>query len=86
MELSLYAFIGLFMFLGIVNKNGILMIDFAIARQKEGMAKEKAVHTACLERFRPIMMTTLAGMVIVLTVVVKEISSLFETVRTVFNL
>ena len=45
MELSLYAFIGLFMFLGIVNKNGILMIDFAIARQKEGMAKEKEVHT-----------------------------------------
>ena len=63
MELSLYAFIGLFMLLGIVKKNGILMIDFAIARQKEGMAKEKAVHTACLERFRPIMMTTLAALV-----------------------
>ncbi|MDR1457477.1 MAG: efflux RND transporter permease subunit [Puniceicoccales bacterium] len=61
MELSLYGFIGLFMLLGIVKKNGILMIDFAIARQKEGMSKEKAVHTACLERFRPIMMTTLAA-------------------------
>ncbi|MDR2603025.1 MAG: efflux RND transporter permease subunit [Puniceicoccales bacterium] len=61
MELSLYGFIGLFMLLGIVKKNGILMIDFAIARQKEGMSKEKAVHTACLERFRPIIMTTLAA-------------------------
>jgi HAE1 family hydrophobic/amphiphilic exporter-1 len=37
------------------------MIDFAIARQKEGMSKEKAVHTACMERFRPIIMTTLAA-------------------------
>jgi HAE1 family hydrophobic/amphiphilic exporter-1 len=62
MELSLYGFIGLFMLLGIVKKNGILMIDFAIARQKEGMSKEKAVHTACMERFRPIMMTTLAAL------------------------
>ncbi|MDR1413436.1 MAG: efflux RND transporter permease subunit [Puniceicoccales bacterium] len=62
MELSLYGFIGLFMLLGIVKKNGILMIDFAIARQREGMSKEKAVHTACLERFRPIIMTTLAAL------------------------
>jgi HAE1 family hydrophobic/amphiphilic exporter-1 len=62
MELSLYGFIGLFMLLGIVKKNGILMIDFAIARQKEGMSKEKAVHTACMERFRPIIMTTLAAL------------------------
>ena len=54
---------GLLTLIGIVKKNGILMIDFAIARQKEGMAKEKAVHTACLERFRPIMMTTLAALV-----------------------
>ncbi|MDR2737874.1 MAG: efflux RND transporter permease subunit [Puniceicoccales bacterium] len=62
MELSLYGYIGLFMLLGIVKKNGILMIDFAIARQKEGMSKEKAVHTACMERFRPIIMTTLAAL------------------------
>jgi HAE1 family hydrophobic/amphiphilic exporter-1 len=62
MELSLYGFVGLFMLLGIVKKNGILMIDFAIARQKEGMSKEKAVHTACMERFRPIIMTTLAAL------------------------
>lgn len=62
MELSLYGYIGLFMLMGIVKKNGILMIDFAIARQKEGMSKEEAVHTACMERFRPIIMTTLAAL------------------------
>ncbi|MDR3144413.1 MAG: efflux RND transporter permease subunit [Puniceicoccales bacterium] len=62
MELTLYGFIGLFMLLGIVKKNGILMIDFAIARQKDGMSKEKAVHLACMERFRPIIMTTLAAL------------------------
>jgi multidrug efflux pump subunit AcrB len=62
MELSLYGFIGLFMLLGIVKKNGILMIGFAIARQKEGMSKENAVHPACMEKFRPIIMTTLAAL------------------------
>jgi HAE1 family hydrophobic/amphiphilic exporter-1 len=62
MELSLYGYIGLFMLIGIVKKNGILMIDFAIARQKEGMSTEKAIHTACMERFRPIIMTTLAAL------------------------
>lgn len=62
MELSLYGYIGLFMLIGIVKKNGILVIDFAIARQKEGMSKEEAVHTACMERFRPIIMTTLAAL------------------------
>ncbi len=62
MELSLYGYIGLFMLMGIVKKNGILVIDFAIARQKEGMPKEQAVHTACMERFRPIIMTTLAAL------------------------
>lgn len=62
MELSLYGYIGLFMLMGIVKKNGILVIDFAIARQREGMPKEQAVKTACLERFRPIIMTTLAAL------------------------
>jgi HAE1 family hydrophobic/amphiphilic exporter-1 len=62
MELSLYGYIGLFMLIGIVKKNGILVIDFAIARQREGMSTEKAIHTACMERFRPIIMTTLAAL------------------------
>jgi HAE1 family hydrophobic/amphiphilic exporter-1 len=63
MELSLYGYIGLFMLIGIVKKNGILVIDFAIARQREGMDTVKAIHTACMERFRPIMMTTLAALI-----------------------
>jgi HAE1 family hydrophobic/amphiphilic exporter-1 len=61
-ELSLYAFIGLFMLLGIVGKNGIMMVDFAIARQKEGLSPIEAVHQASMERFRPIIMTTLAAL------------------------
>ncbi len=61
-ELSLYGGIGLFMLAGIVKKNGIMMIDFAIMRQEEGMSPVEAVHVACLERFRPIMMTTMAAL------------------------
>ena len=59
---SLYAFVGMFMLMGIVKKNGIMMIDFAIARQAEGLSPEKAVHEACMERFRPIIMTTMAAL------------------------
>jgi HAE1 family hydrophobic/amphiphilic exporter-1 len=60
-ELSLFAGIGLFMLAGLVKKNGIMMIDFAIMRQEEGRTPYDAVHEACLERFRPIIMTTLAA-------------------------
>lgn len=60
-ELSLYGGIGLFMLAGIVKKNAIMMIDFAVQRQNEGRTPLDAVHEACLERFRPIMMTTLAA-------------------------
>ena len=60
-ELSLFAVIGLFMLAGLVKKNGIMMIDFAIKRQEEGRTPYDAVHEACLERFRPIIMTTLAA-------------------------
>ncbi|MDR0444776.1 MAG: efflux RND transporter permease subunit [Puniceicoccales bacterium] len=59
-ELSLYGFIGLFMLLGIVMKNGIMMIDFALERQKEGATAREAAHKACMDRFRPIIMTTIA--------------------------
>ncbi len=61
-ELSLYAGIGMFMLMGIVKKNGIMMIDFAIMRQDEGLSPEDAVHEACMERFRPIIMTTAAAL------------------------
>ncbi|MEM8549878.1 MAG: efflux RND transporter permease subunit, partial [Verrucomicrobiota bacterium] len=60
--LSLYAGIGMFMLMGIVKKNGIMMIDFAIMRQSEGMPRIEAVHEACMERFRPIIMTTAAAL------------------------
>lgn len=61
-ELSLYAMIGMFMLMGIVKKNGIMMIDFAIMRQDEGLSPEDAAHEACMERFRPIIMTTAAAL------------------------
>jgi HAE1 family hydrophobic/amphiphilic exporter-1 len=61
-ELSLYGFIGIIMLVGIVKKNGIMMIDFAIsARQNEGKTAQEAIIQACLVRFRPIMMTTAAA-------------------------
>ena len=60
-ELSLYGWIGMFMLAGIVKKNAIMMIDFAIIRQAEGRTPLEAVHEACLERFRPILMTTCAA-------------------------
>jgi HAE1 family hydrophobic/amphiphilic exporter-1 len=59
-ELSLYAYIGLFMLLGLVEKNGIMIIDFALMRQREGMTPYDAIHRASMQRFRPIIMTTLA--------------------------
>lgn len=61
-QLSLYAGIGMFMLMGIVKKNGIMMIDFAIMRQDEGLSPIDAVHEACMERFRPIIMTTAAAL------------------------
>src|SRR5467141_2799344 len=60
--LSLYSFIGLFLLLGIVKKNGILVVDFALKRIDEGSSLREAIHEASLERFRPIMMTTLAAL------------------------
>jgi HAE1 family hydrophobic/amphiphilic exporter-1 len=63
-ELSLYAFVGIIMLVGIVKKNGIMMVDFAVASQREtGKSPLDAIHEACLVRFRPIMMTTMAALV-----------------------
>ncbi|MCX6935833.1 MAG: efflux RND transporter permease subunit, partial [Verrucomicrobia bacterium] len=61
-EASLYAYVGMFLLIGIVKKNGIMMIDFALQRMAEGMDRKAAVHEACVERFRPIMMTTFAAL------------------------
>ncbi|MCK9387149.1 MAG: efflux RND transporter permease subunit [Sulfuritalea sp.] len=63
-DLSLYAFVGIIMLIGIVKKNAIMMIDFALDKQrKEGVAPAQAIFDACLVRFRPIMMTTMAALV-----------------------
>jgi len=63
MPLSLYAFVGIIMLVGIVKKNAIMMIDFALDRQRAGgLAAEEAVYRAALVRFRPIMMTTMAAL------------------------
>ena len=62
-ELSIIALIGIILLIGIVKKNAILMIDFAIdAERQEGNSPEKSIYQACLLRFRPIMMTTMAAM------------------------
>ncbi len=63
-ELSLYAFVGVIMLVGLVKKNGIMMVDFAVEAQREhGKTPREAIHEACLVRFRPIMMTTMSALV-----------------------
>lgn len=62
-EFSVIALIGIILLIGIVKKNGIMMVDFAIsAERKDGMAPQDAIHQACLLRFRPILMTTMAAL------------------------
>jgi hydrophobic/amphiphilic exporter-1 (mainly G- bacteria), HAE1 family len=61
MDLSVIAMIGIVMLVGIVKKNAIMMIDFAIERRRVGLGAEAAIREACLLRFRPIMMTTFAA-------------------------
>jgi len=62
-EFSIIALIGVILLIGIVKKNAIMMIDFALqAEREQGMSSEEAIFTACLLRFRPIMMTTLAAL------------------------
>src|SRR5438046_88290 len=63
-ELSLYAFVGVIMLVGLVKKNGIMMVDFAVEAQRgHGKSPTEAIHEACLVRFRPIMMTTMCALV-----------------------
>src|SRR3954471_14315150 len=62
-ELSIIAFIGVILLIGIVKKNAIMMIDFAIdAERNEKLPPEEAIFKACMLRFRPIMMTTMAAL------------------------
>jgi HAE1 family hydrophobic/amphiphilic exporter-1 len=63
MDLNIYAFVGLIMLIGIVEKNAIMQIDFALdAERNQGMPPRKAIYEGCLIRFRPIMMTTMAAL------------------------
>jgi HAE1 family hydrophobic/amphiphilic exporter-1 len=62
-QLSIYAFVGVIMLIGLVKKNGIMMIDFALAAQRnEGRTPHDAIYEACMIRFRPIMMTTMSAL------------------------
>jgi HAE1 family hydrophobic/amphiphilic exporter-1 len=62
MDLNIYAFVGLIMLVGIVKKNAIMMIDFAIEAQRNGKTPYDAISEGCRLRFRPIMMTTMAAL------------------------
>jgi HAE1 family hydrophobic/amphiphilic exporter-1 len=62
-QASLYAFVGMFMLMGIVKKNGIMIVDFARQRVDAGENAEQAIHDASMDRFRPILMTTLAAVI-----------------------
>jgi multidrug efflux pump len=62
-ELTIIAFIGIILLIGIVKKNGIMLVDFALdAERNRGLPPERAIYEACMERFRPILMTTLAAL------------------------
>ena len=61
LDLSVIAMIGIIMLIGIVKKNAIMMVDFAVGRRKEGIEAKEAIVEAALMRFRPIMMTTCAA-------------------------
>jgi hydrophobic/amphiphilic exporter-1 (mainly G- bacteria), HAE1 family len=61
-DLSVYAFVGIVMLVGLVKKNGIMMVDFALEAERAGRSSETAIYEACRVRFRPIMMTTVAAL------------------------
>jgi HAE1 family hydrophobic/amphiphilic exporter-1 len=69
LDLNIYGFVGLIMLVGIVKKNAIMMIDFAIVAQRErGKSPADAIHEGCLLRFRPIMMTTMSALMATLPI------------------
>jgi multidrug efflux pump subunit AcrB len=61
-DLSVMGIIGIILLIGIVKKNGIMLVDFALTREREGRSPERAIYEACLLRFRPILMTTMAAL------------------------
>jgi len=71
-DLSLVALVGIVLLMGIVKKNAIMMVDFALESERSGVAPEDAIHQACLLRFRPIMMTTMAALLGALPLVLER--------------
>jgi len=71
-EFTVIALIAVFLLIGLVKKNAILMVDFALDRERAGMAPQQAIYEACLLRFRPIMMTTMAAMLGALPLVIRR--------------
>jgi multidrug efflux pump subunit AcrB len=62
-DLDVIGIVGIILLIGIVKKNGIMLVDFALqAEQNEGLGTEEAIYQACIKRFRPILMTTMAAM------------------------
>jgi HAE1 family hydrophobic/amphiphilic exporter-1 len=62
LDLSVIAMLGILLLIGIVKKNGILMVDFALQLERQGLSREEAIYQACVLRFRPILMTTMAAL------------------------
>ena len=62
-DLSVIAIVGIILLIGIVKKNGIMLVDFALqAEESEGLTTEESIYQACIKRFRPILMTTMAAL------------------------
>jgi HAE1 family hydrophobic/amphiphilic exporter-1 len=61
-DLNLFSFVGIILLIGIVKKNAIMMVDFAIAARRDGATAEEAIFEGCIQRFRPIMMTTMCAL------------------------
>ncbi len=61
-DLNLFSFVGIILLIGIVKKNAIMMVDFAIMARRDGMSAEEAIFEGCIQRFRPIMMTTMCAL------------------------
>jgi len=60
-SISIFSAVGFLLLIGIVKKNGIMMVDYAIEAQNKGLSSHQAIYDACMVRFRPIMMTTVAA-------------------------
>lgn len=69
-ELNVFSYIGIVLLVGLVKKNGIMMVDFALTRQRAGMSAEDAIVEASLVRLRPIMMTTFSAIVATLPIAI----------------